>query len=528
MQMINKILPFAFTVLCTWTLQAQKTEYAKDIAPIIYKHCSHCHRPGEIGPIPLGNYEEVKAWANMIEYVTATRYMPPWKPNPEYSNFLGENYLNDEQIEKISKWVADGTPYGNAADEPAYPIYTDGSQIGIPDLVLSFSEAFEHQGNNKDEYRVFVLPTNLSEDKEIASIELRPGNRNIVHHALFTYDDKGEAKALDDATPEYGYDGFGGFGINGVFDKQFPGYVPGQKARLFPDGLAQKLPAGSDLLVQMHYAPVFNSQKDSSSVNIFYAKTPAERFVQNFILLPISPYIQNGPFIMPPDQVKNFHCSFPIPAKVSLFGISPHMHLLGQDWKVYATKPSGEVINLIEIIDWDFNWQGTYYFKKFVVLDPGTIIHAYATYDNTSENPINPNMPPKFVSWGEKTTDEMFYLPFSFVEYQQGDEFVVFEDNEVVSDKQVPFKYRENKILSIYPNPAVDEIIVGYSLVETDEISAFIIDLEGKIVKTLFKDKLQSLGFQKEIFNVSDLVAGTYHLLITGNQFRVSKMIIKQ
>ncbi|MCB0644739.1 MAG: cytochrome c, partial [Phaeodactylibacter sp.] len=215
---MNRFTLFLMLGLPLWA-SAQPT-FNEDIAPIIYEHCTTCHRPGEIGPMPLASYSQVSNWASMIEYVTSTGYMPPWQADPEYSNFLYENYLTDAEIQLIADWVAAGSPEGDPNNTPTPPSFPSGSQLGTPDLVLPFAEAYEHYGGNEDEYRVFVLATGLTEDKDIAAIELRPGNTKIVHHALCTFDTTGTAFALDQEDPQYGYDGFGGFGIPGTFNRQ--------------------------------------------------------------------------------------------------------------------------------------------------------------------------------------------------------------------------------------------------------------------------------------------------------------------
>ncbi|RMG80839.1 MAG: cytochrome c, partial [Bacteroidetes bacterium] len=348
---VHLFLAFLMPVI----LSAQPT-FSEDIAPILYDNCTTCHRAGEIGPFPLESYEDAAAYAPMIKYVTGIRYMPPWKPDPDFSEFMGERRLTDQQIQLIADWADAGAPQGDPALAPDPPVFPTGSVIGTPDLVLSMKEAYHHEGDMMDEYRVFVLPTGLTEDKEVAAVELRPGNRKIVHHALFTYDDTGQAKALDDATPEYGYQAFGGFGVDEVFDRQFPGYVPGARPPFFQEGMGQRLPAGSDFLVQMHYAPVATDEVDSSSINIFFKKEPVTRFVEQYVMLPFWGTLTNGPFWIQPNQVKTFHGVYKVPTKVSILGIFPHMHLLGQDWTVYIVHANGDTTNLISIPDWDFNW----------------------------------------------------------------------------------------------------------------------------------------------------------------------------
>jgi hypothetical protein len=512
-----KTIQLAILLFAVGHVSAQVT-FTKDVAPIIYNNCTKCHRPNEIGPFPMTNYEEIVPWSETIKYVTGIRYMPPWKADPEYSRFQGERFLSQEQIDLIAQWVDAGSPYGNASEEPDLPEFPTGSQIGTPDLVLSMAESYEHYGGNNDEYRVFVLPTHLTEDKQISTVELRPGNAKILHHALFSYDDTGEARALDQADPAYGYDGFGGFGVDASLANMFPGYVPGQKPIPYPEGLGQILPAGSDILMQVHYGPSPIPQTDSSTVNIFFKKEPVDRQVQNFIFLPFSPLITNGPFLISPNTVKTFHCQFTTPLKISVFAIWPHAHLLGQEFEVYAINAQGDTTNLIRIPDWDFNWQGSYNFKKYMVLEPGTTIHVYTTYDNTVNNPSNPNNPPTFVTWGEKTTDEMLFLPISYVLYKTGDENVVFEDETTaVEDPQISFV--NHYLAPITPNPANDMAYLNFVLEQSDNITLRIMDMQGTVVKTLAADDWMLAGAHTIDVDLSRWSAGTYFVQMLGTNF---------
>lgn len=463
----------------------------------------------------------------MIEYVTSIRYMPPWKANPEYSSFIGENYLSDEEIQLIYDWVAGGAPEGDPALTPPFPDFPSGSQLGEPDLVLSFAESYTHQGTGEDTYRIFVLPTNLTEDRDIAAVELRPGNTKIVHHALFTYDTTGTAAGLDADDPVYGYDGFGGFNIPGSFNRQFPGYVPGQKARFFPEGIGQRLPAGSDFLIQMHYAPSPINEMDSSTVNLFFRDEPVQRYVESHVMLPFLGTLQNGPFLIPPEQEITFHGIWEVEDYISLLGLAPHMHLLGRDWTVFAVRPNGDTTNLIQITDWDFNWQGTYLFRRFIPLEPGTEIHAYATYDNTSENPLNPNNPPNWVTWGEGTTDEMYYLPIMFVPYQFGDEDIVFEEDPVLALEDLELKWPENKLYPIFPNPGQDYTVIGFSLIDGQDIRITLLDLEGRNLQIIQEDAYFLPGKHQMELPLSLLEPGVYLVRIEGANWHDYQKLIK-
>lgn len=520
---MKSILSIAFFMSMVVLASGQVT-FTKDIAPIIYNNCTTCHRPNEIGPFSLTNYDEVASYADMIKYATAIRYMPPWKADPHFSRFIGERALTDEQIAKIAEWVDNGVPYGNSAEEPPLPDFPTGSQVGTPDLVLHFSESFTHKGGNEDEYRVFVFPTGLTQDKEISTIELRPGNRKILHHALFAYDVTGSAEAMDAADPKYGYDGFGGFGVDEALNNMFPGYVPGQKPVPYPHGLGQTLPAGADLLMQAHYGPFANESEDSSTINIFFKKEPVERQVQNLIFLPISPFLTGDIFLMPPNTVKTFHTQYTTPIKVSVFAIWPHAHLLNKSYEVFAVHPNGDTTNLIRIPDWDFNWQGVYSFKKFIVLEPGSTVYANVTYDNTTNNPSNPNSPPAWVTWGEKTTDEMLFMPINFVLYKQGDENIELDEQTTgIEDPNVRFV--NHYLAPIIPNPATDEAIINFVLEHPDHITLRVLDMQGKVVDNIATDEWNSEGAHLRSIDLNQWAPGAYFVQMTGTNFMQSQKL---
>ena len=506
----------------TYIAQVAAQNYSEDIAGIIYTHCSNCHRAGEIGPFPLTNFNEVKDRGQIIKFATSIKYMPPWKPDPSYKNYQHENYLTDAEIASIGRWVDNGMPQGDPTKEPAFPNFPKGSQIGTPDLTLTFAEAYTHKGNFNDEYRYFVLPTNLTSDKDLVALEMRPGNNNIVHHTLFWADASGKAKAADDATPEYGYEGGGIQGL--LLGEQLPGYVPGQKPNIYTNGMGQKLTKGSDLVLQMHYAPTGVDEKDSSVVNLFFAKTPARRTVRNHIMLPNS--LVNGPFKIPRDQVKEFHGVFKVPLKVSLLGIWPHCHMLGKKWEVYAITPTGEKINLIKISDWDFNWQGGYYFKNLVVLPVNSEIHAFATYDNTVDNPVNPNNPTKDVEWGEGTADEMFYLPISYVLYEPGDQKLILNNSDPKYE-DIGIQNINTKIYPVFPNPSNSELKVGFVLNKDQNISLDICTPSGEKLKTAIQTKNYLQGQHVEYLKLDDIIPGVYYLRLHTSEGVLTEKFVK-
>ncbi len=523
------LLPTLIIILLSIDVNAQRT-FANDIAPIIYEKCATCHRDGEIGPMALTNYEEVQSWGPTIEFVTSSKIMPPWQPDPSYSTFLGENFLTDEEIATISEWVNDDMPRGDANAEPAFPDFPEGSVLGTPDLVLEMEEDWVHEGNFQDDYRYFVFPTNFPDDKVIKAVEFRPGNSKIVHHALLFEDVTGAAREKDDATPEYGFDGFGSF-LDGnstsiLTQKQFPGFVPGQKPIRYPDGLGQILQAGADVVVQIHYAPWPITETDRSKMNIFFmdeTEEELERQVQGHIMVPLQEVIGEQFFILA-NTKKEFHGRYTVPIDVSLVNIAPHMHLLGKHWEVWVETPDGDRINLINVPEWDFNWQGSYSFDRFKVVPAGSVVHAVASYDNTTDNPNNPSNPPQFVTWGEGTQDEMYYLPLGFVTYKEGDEDIVFSETTVSAKDLL---VTNNLIYPIQPNPVSAHTVTGFYLEQGQSVNISIYDIQGKKVRTLRENEFFNMGDHFIDFSTRALSGGIYVLQIQGKDFIMTEKFVK-
>lgn len=504
---------------------SQTVTYSEHIAPIIFNHCTPCHRQGEVAPFPLTNYAEAQSFGAMIKYVTGIKYMPPWKPNKDYRHYVNENYLSDTQIQLIADWVDQGMPQGNPANEPPLPEFPSGSQVGNPDLVVSFAQSYRHVGNNIDEYRYFVIPTGLTEDKDLVALEIRPGNKRIVHHTLVWADTTGEAAQLDAATPDYGYQSGSGSAAS-LLNGQLPGYVPGQKPQVYSQGMGMRLKSGSDLKLQMHYAPTPVDEYDSTTINLFFAQEPVTRYVKSHVMVPLPSVLTNGPFVINPNTVKEFHGRFTVPMNVSMVGIAPHMHLLGTKWRVYAVKPTGDTIPLIKIDDWDFNWQGNYTFTNLIPLPQGSVIHAYAEYDNTTNNPFNPNNPPIAVSWGEGTADEMYYLPLLYLDYQPGDENISLDIPVGVENNNK--KIATDRLYPINPNPASNKVKVGFTLGGNGNVSVEIKDAGGKIVAQPLNNKYCLVGLHTLEVNVENLAAGVYFInLQTPNTTKTQKMVVK-
>lgn len=249
-----------------------------------------------------------------------------------------------------------------------------------------------------------------------------------------------------------------------------------------------------------------------------------ERELYSEIMVPVQPYVSQ-PFVIPANTVKEFHGTYTVPIDVSLVNIAPHMHLLGKHWEIWMEKPGGEIVNLINIPEWDFNWQGSYYFDRYMIAPAGTVIHAVASYDNTSTNPNNPSIPPQFVTWGEGTTDEMFYLPIGFVVYQPGDEDIVFNDPTSVSNKWL----RDgSELYPMKPNPVADHSLIGFNLTKGQALNVRIFDTNGKLIRTLRNGEFFNMGEHYVDLSTRQMMPGVYFVQIEGKDLMMTQKFVKQ
>jgi len=374
--------------------------FNKDIAPIVWNNCAGCHHAGEVAPFNLTSYQDVKKRAKQITKITHSRTMPPWKAEDGYGDFEGERRLTDAQIALIAQWAADGAPEGDAKDLPPLPKFTEGWQLGEPDIVVKMTEPFTVRAERPDIFRVFVVPLNIPQGKYVRAVDYHPSNRKITHHALLFLDNTGMARTLDEAEPGPGYTRAGGVGF--LPSGGMGGWAPGAAPHRFPDGAAKVVGPHTDLVIQTHFHPSGKVEVEQASVGIYLTDEAPKRTVAT---LPLG---VRSTIDIPPG-VKDYKWSdaFTIPVAVEIPAITPHAHYLCKDMEVWATLPSGEKKWLIWIKDWDFDWQGQYRYKKPVELPAGTKVEMVYTYDNSADNPRNPNSPPKRVHRGEQTTDEM-------------------------------------------------------------------------------------------------------------------------
>ncbi len=371
--------------------------YNKDIAPILYKNCAGCHRPGEVAPFSLLTYQDTAKRAAVIAGVTQARVMPPWKAEPGYGDFKDARRLGDEDLALIQQWAKAGAPEGDAASKPTPPVFAGGWQLGQPDRVLTVPAKFALKADGADQFRCFVIPMNLDQDLYVGALEFRPDNRRVVHHALVFTDPLGMAKDLAAGSPDGGYTCFGGPGFPGGL---LGGWAPGQVPVKPEPGYAAVLRKGTNLVLQIHYHPDGKPELDQSSLGLFLTGAPTKG---RAVML-----LRNNELdIAPGDDHYVVKASLVVPADAQLQRITPHAHYLCKDMKIDAHLPDGSVVPLIWIKDWDFNWQGSYVYAKPVVLPKGTRVEMQYIYDNSEKNPRNPAHPPVHVTYGEETTNEM-------------------------------------------------------------------------------------------------------------------------
>ena len=384
--------------------------FSREIVRIFQQHCQSCHHPGDIAPFSLMTYSDAKLRAPLIKFMTQTHEMPPWKPEPGCGEFEGARVMAQSDIDLISQWVANGAPEGNPADLPAPLEFAGGWALGQPDAVLANREPYTPPVEH-DMYRCFTVPANNTSDSYVSAVDVRPGDPESVHHVIAYIDTTGASQKLDDADPQPGYECFGGPGFEfGSFSLlnlgagvTLGGWAPGSRAAFLPADVAYLLPANSRVVMQVHYHVHHgHAEPDQTQLGIYYAKKKPAK------LLRVLPVI-NQSFTIPPGASDYpVTASFTIPfVNTHIMFVTPHMHLLGKTMKVTQQTPGAAEQCLINITDWDFNWQGSYFFKTPIAAPKNTTFSMRATYDNSSSNPRNPNNPPKAVKWGEATTDEM-------------------------------------------------------------------------------------------------------------------------
>jgi hypothetical protein len=482
---------FVFFFFCLIGLNASAhndNTWSDTVANVMYSKCTSCHHEGGIGGFSLVNYEEAYPYRFAIKFAVEEKRMPPWPANPDYREFAHQRVLSDKEIEVIVDWVEDGAPIGDAEAIPKAPTYTNEAVIKHADFVGKMEE-YESVAQNNDEYRCFVIPTNFNEDKVVSAIEVIPGNSEIVHHVLLFQDGSGSPEQLDQRDEGPGYSSFGGTGSNE--STLMAGWVPGNGPAFFPKGMGITLKKGTSLVMQVHYPAGSNGETDKTEVRLKFSDEENTREVR---IAPILNHNQlnEGKLFIPANTRRTFTQNYKLNSNFSLLSMLPHMHLIGESITVNATK-DGDTINLIDIPQWDFHWQGTYVFPKLMKATAGYYLNVEATYNNTDANPNNPNDPPLDVSVGEATGDEMMLVYFYYTTYRVGDEDID-QTNLIDEILSTPEEIIANN-WEFYPNPVKkgDDIkIEGFN--DGNQVS--LLNLNGQV---LSKSTSQNLSTPQTI-----------------------------
>lgn len=524
-----KKVSILFALVVCLRLSAQTPTWSENIAQIVYDNCSKCHHTGGLAPFSLMSYTEAFNSRFSISTSVSDRKMPPWPPSPSYRHYKDERYLTTEQIIKINAWVNNGAPEGNPANAPTPPAFTNGSALGNVDLTLTIP-SFTVPNVNYDLYQCFTIPTGKNIDQFITAIEVVPGDPTIVHHVLIYEDTSGQSVALDNATPEPGYTSFGGVGFNAQL---VGGWVPGQSAEIYPNGMGVKLHKNSRLVLQIHYPNGSSGKTDNTKVNL---RLSTGNLREIFIAPPIN-HGQNligGPLKINPNEVKTFRSEYSLPSNplfqgISVLNVAPHAHLICTKWLVFAITPTNDTIPFIQINDWDFHWQGFYTLQQLVRLTAGTKIIGLATYDNTANNPHNPSNPPITVKSGEATEDEMMLCYFSYLFYQPGDENMVIDSSILepqptsINDANDFDFIQSPQLYHAVPNPSTNETTIAFYLPKSGSIQLKVHDLNGRLVREI--NQTGNFGLNSINLTTVDMATGTYVYSLTADGRTKSKRL---
>jgi hypothetical protein len=373
--------------------EATDVTFSKDVAPILYENCVYCHRPGEIAPMSLLTYQNARPWARAIKQEVLQRRMPPWKADPHYGEFRNDKMLSEQQVQTLVRWVDGGAKEGNPADMPSPPEFADGWQIGTPDLVLTMAEPFTVPASGTIPWT--NLPSNdyeFPEDTWIQAIEVRPGNRRVVHHAVAGALAPGEGR--------------------GAGAENLHLYSPGLEAIVWREGYGKLIRKGTRIEFGMHYNAIGKETTDQTKVGFKFARKPVHTQVQTVI-------VANTSLLIPPMVHKHEAiAAFQFPVNARVHALRPHMHLLAQTGSASLIYPDGLRRVLLHIPKWDDSWQNYYILSEPAPVPKGAILEYVANYDNSPANPLNRD-PRSPVAWGQQVWEEMHSVYMTWTEVNE-------------------------------------------------------------------------------------------------------------
>ncbi len=419
-------------------LTTEPVTFSRDVAPILNRRCVACHSPGKIAPMSLRTYKEAQPWLQEILEKVVSRQMPPWHAAPGEVEFTNERRLSDQEIEKLTAWVNQGGKEGDPKDLPPPPDFSSGSQLSEPDAIFSMDQDYTLESGLTDHYLYFRIPTNFKEDKWIQAVEFRVGNSKVVHHAVAyietpehvaqerrlnpagsdgskiwslldtqlsalelmdgtTRRTKPDAPIVNDGCSAPDAEEIGGRNNSDVLSV----YAPGREADIWPAGTAKKIPAGSNIVLQMHYSKMPGKvEKDRTGVALVFARAPVEKMVGTRSII-------NQMFAIPAGAENHeVTACWTYQRDVELISLMPHMHVRGKSMRYEVVYPNGRRQTLLNVPEYDFHWQTLYALKKPLRIPAGSRIIVTAHFDNSERNMHNPD-PTKMIRQGSATTDEM-------------------------------------------------------------------------------------------------------------------------
>jgi len=488
------------------------------IAPILYEHCTVCHHNNGIAPFSLMAWEDAYNESEDIVHSIQDGHMPPWPPDTTYQRFSHERVLNAEEIALILEWVDVGMPIGNTDLAPPPPVYSEDGFITLPpDLELTMPLYTSQATFQYDDYSCFALPSGLLQNKKIRAFEVIPGNPAIVHHALVFVD--------ANASYQTNTSGF----CMGPQDGLIGGYTPGAFPTIFPsDGvnfnLGVNIPAGSNLILAMHYPNGSQGMTDQTKIRLWFypdATTIREVFTNSIL--------QDWTLYLPPNQITTVNIDFDIiPVDASVLSVFPHMHLLGESIESYALAPNNDSIPFIRINKWDFHWQQFYFFRNILRVPAGSTMYGRATYNNTVDNPHNPNNPPELVTAGLNTSDEMFLIYFQFLPYLPGDELQDLEALTVMPGITGIKEENISSVVKVFPNPAQNQVQFNFDLAQSSVVSLYLYDVKGRLVDKVLHQAQIPAGNQQIPYAIkSHIKPGMYTYSVNiGSVLSSGKLVV--
>jgi len=390
--------------------KASNVTFTKDVAPIVQQHCQSCHRPGEGTPFSMLSYEEARPWAIAMKRMVVTRAMPPWFEDGHTEKFENNRSLTQAQIDTIAAWVDAGAPKGDPKDMPPALDFVKGWTIPKPDKIYQLPRAFSVPATGILDYQYVILPTGFTKDTWVQDVEAAPTDRSVVHHIVAYVRTPGSNYFKDQPKGEFFVAPPAKTGEKAAKDDVpsdwLVGYAPGQPPDMFVPGQAKLIPAGSDIVLEVHYMPEGKASTDQSNVGLVLAKeAPTERVM--------TLQAGNEKFKIPPgDPDYRVEASYTFRREVTLLGLHPHMHMRGKDMSYRLVFPNGETRSILNVPHYNWHWQLWYNLAKPITLPAGTRVECTAHYDNSANNPENPD-PSKTVTWGQQSFDEMMVCFFN-------------------------------------------------------------------------------------------------------------------